>query len=46
MLLKDDIFHLQPQFISDADVPNVLPPSITEFFADILNISSHTVDDL
>ena len=45
-ILKDDIFQPQPQSISDADVPNVLPPSITEFFADILNISSHAVDDL
>ena len=45
-ILKGDIFQPQPQSISDADVPYVLPPSITEFFADILNISSHAVDDL
>ena len=45
-ILKDNIFQPQPQSISDANVPNVLPPSITEFFADILNISLHAVDNL
>ncbi|KAF8551577.1 hypothetical protein OG21DRAFT_1524342 [Imleria badia] len=44
--LIDDILQPQPQSVHSDDVPAVLPPVITNFFADILGISSSDVDDL